>query len=220
MRLLLLRHGQTPSNVRGLVDTGVPGARLTALGERQAAAVPAALEGRRIDAIAVSTLVRTALTAAPLADRLNLAPTTYDGLREVDAGDLEMSSGHEAHQAYLSTVFAWARGDTHRRMPGGPDGATFLARFDDAVAQVVSAGGSTVVVVSHGAAIRCWAAARVAGLDVDDVEQRPLANTGAIEIDGDPASGWRLVAWSTDPLGGPTLRDDAGEDPTGEPLDA
>ncbi|MBO3090075.1 histidine phosphatase family protein [Cellulomonas dongxiuzhuiae] len=220
MRLLLLRHGQTQSNVRGLVDTAIPGPGLTALGERQAAAVPAALEGRRIDAIAISTLLRTALTAAPLADRLNLAPTTYDGLREVDAGDLEMSSGHEAHQAYISTVFAWARGDTHRRMPGGPDGATFLARFDDAVAQVVSAGGSTAVVVSHGAAIRCWAAARVAGLDVDDVERTSLDNTGAIEIDGDPAGGWRLVAWSTDPLGGPTLRDDAGDDPTGEPLDA
>lgn len=220
MRLLLLRHGQTPSNVRGIVDTGMPGPRLTALGERQAAAVPQALQGRNVDAIAVSTLLRTALTAAPLAERLNLVPTTHDGLREVEAGDLEMSSGHEAHQAYLSTVFAWARGDTGRRMPGGPDGATFLARFDDAVGQVVAGGGSTAVVVSHGAAIRCWVAARVAGLDVDHVEHTTLVNTGVIEVDGDPAAGWRFVAWSTDPLGGPTLRDDTGADPTGEPLDA
>ena len=31
MRLLLIRHGQTPSNVDYLLDTAVPGAGLTAL---------------------------------------------------------------------------------------------------------------------------------------------------------------------------------------------
>ena len=40
MRLLLVRHGQTPSNVAGLLDTALPGPGLTALGTRQAAAIP------------------------------------------------------------------------------------------------------------------------------------------------------------------------------------
>ena len=43
MRLLLIRHGQTPSNLKFLLDTAVPGAALTELGERQAAALPEAL---------------------------------------------------------------------------------------------------------------------------------------------------------------------------------
>ena len=34
MRLLLLRHGQTHSNVSGALDTGAPGADLTELGRR------------------------------------------------------------------------------------------------------------------------------------------------------------------------------------------
>lgn len=43
MRLLLVRHGETPSNVDRLLDTAVPGPGLTRLGERQAAALPEAL---------------------------------------------------------------------------------------------------------------------------------------------------------------------------------
>lgn len=65
MRLLLVRHGQTPSNVEFLLDTAVPGPGLTALGERQAAALPEALADEDIEALYVSTLVRTQLTAAP-----------------------------------------------------------------------------------------------------------------------------------------------------------
>ncbi|GIG20009.1 isomerase [Cellulomonas chitinilytica] len=219
MRLLLIRHGQTPSNVHGLLDTAAPGPGLTVLGERQAAAVPHALDGRGIDAIAVSPLVRTSLTAAPLAEARGLAPVTYDGLREVEAGSLEMESHHEAHQRYLGTVFAWARGDVTRRMPGGPDGVEFLGRYDDAVAQIASAGGDTVVAVSHGAAIRCWASARVAGIDVDVVERTSLQNTGLVEIDGDPTRGWELVSWHPDPLGGLRLAARAADDPTGEAVD-
>ena len=52
MKLLLIRHGQTPSNVRGLLDTGAPGAELTKLGHEQARALPKALDGEPIDSIA------------------------------------------------------------------------------------------------------------------------------------------------------------------------
>ena len=66
MRLLLVRHGQTPANVLGVLDTAVPGPGLTDLGRRQAAALPEALAEERIDAIVVTDLVRTHETAAPL----------------------------------------------------------------------------------------------------------------------------------------------------------
>ncbi|MFC8597842.1 histidine phosphatase family protein [Isoptericola sp. NPDC057191] len=219
MRLLLLRHGQTPSNVAGLLDTGAPGPRLTPLGEAQAAAVPRALEGRRIDALAVSSLLRTTLTAQPLADDRTLRPTVLDGLREIEAGALEMSADLADHHTYLETVFAWSRGDRSRRMPGGPDGDAFLARFDDAVAALADHDHDVVLAVSHGAAIRSWSSARVRGLDVDEVEHTPLANTGLIEVEGDPASGWRLVDWVREPVGGERLDAVVANDPTGEPVD-
>ncbi|MFE5340273.1 histidine phosphatase family protein [Isoptericola sp. NPDC056578] len=219
MRLLLLRHGQTPSNVAGLLDTGAPGPRLTPLGEQQAAAVPTALRERRIDALAVSSLVRTSDTVGPLAAARDLRPTVLDGLREVEAGSLEMSSDLADHHTYLETVFAWSRGDRSRRMPGGPDGDAFLARFDDSVAALAARDHDVVLAVSHGAAIRSWSGARVRGLDVEELAHTPLANTGLIEVEGDPGSGWRLVDWHREPVGGALLDAVVAHDPTGEPVD-
>jgi probable phosphoglycerate mutase len=219
MRLLLLRHGQTPSNVKGLLDTANPGPGLTALGERQAAAVPEALRDRRVDAIAVSPLVRTALTAAPLAQVRGIEPLTVEGLEEIEAGGLEMAGDHEAHRRYLGTAFAWARGDVGRVMPGGTDGRMFFERYDRAVAAIAARGEDNVVVISHGAAIRAWASARVTGVDIDLVERSALANTGLVEIDGDPSEGWRLVAWTAGPVGGHELDSAVADDPTGEPVE-
>ncbi|MFI2486962.1 histidine phosphatase family protein [Promicromonospora kroppenstedtii] len=219
MRLLLLRHGQTPSNVKGLLDTAVPGPGLTLLGEKQAAAVPGALRDREIGAIAVSSMIRTSFTAAPLAKDRGIEPVKLPGLREIEAGDLEMADSHEAHLRYLDTLFAWARGDVSRAMPGAPDGRAFLQRYDDAIAQLAAQGADSVVAVSHGAAIRAWAAARVGGVDVDHAERTPLANTGTVEVEGDPESGWRLVSWVAEPVGGAELAPLVADDPTGEPVE-
>ena len=43
MRILFIRHGQTPANVAGILATDHPGPGLTELGEQQAAALPNAL---------------------------------------------------------------------------------------------------------------------------------------------------------------------------------
>ena len=64
MRVMLVRHGQTSSNARGLLDTAAPGADLTDLGREQAAALVDLLDGQRVDAIFASTLVRSQQTAA------------------------------------------------------------------------------------------------------------------------------------------------------------
>lgn len=219
MRLLLVRHGQTPSNVAGLLDTDRPGPGLTPLGHRQAAAVPAALDDARVDGVAVSTLVRTTLTATPLLEQRGLEPLVLDDLREIEAGELEMAGDADAVRRYLTTVFAWGRGDLACRMPGGPDGAEFVRRYDAAVAAVADAGWEHAVVVSHGAAIRSWLTVRAAGLDVEQVARTPLPNTGLVEVEGDPVSGWRVVRWSDGPVGGTHLDAVHADDPTGEPVD-
>src|ERR1700712_5377095 len=79
MRLLLIRHGQTPANVLGQLNTRKPGPGLTTIGAKQAAAVPGALQGDQIGAIFASTLIRTQLTAGPLSEELGLPVTVLDG---------------------------------------------------------------------------------------------------------------------------------------------
>lgn len=197
MRLLLIRHGQTPSNVGRLLDTAVPGPGLTPLGERQAAALPAALAGEDIEVLYASTLVRTQLTAAPLAATRRLAVLVRDGLRELSAGDLEMVPGEsEAGQLYMRTVFAWAAGDTGLRMPGGEVGTEALARYDAVITEAARSGAGTVAMVSHGAAIRLWTAARADNVDVPFAAARPLENTGVVVVEGSPSDGWRALSWA------------------------
>ena len=76
MRLLLIRHGQTPHNVTGALDTAYPGAGLTELGQRQAAAVPASLADEDVSAVYASPLVRTQLTGTPLAQERGIGQNT------------------------------------------------------------------------------------------------------------------------------------------------
>lgn len=216
MRLLLIRHGQTPSNVAHLLDTAVPGPGLTELGERQAAALPEALAQERIDALYASTQLRAQLTATPLAEHAGLEIRVRDGIREVSAGDLEMRGDHEAVETYLTTILAWSDGKTDLRMPGGENGVEALGRFDAVVAEAAGTGAETVAMVSHGAAIRTWVAARAENLGTEFAGAHALRNTGVVVLTGSPGEGWRVLHWEDRPLGPGDSRPEA-TGPTGEP---
>ena len=225
MRLLLIRHGQTPGNVLGQLDTAHPGPGLTELGERQAAALARSLANEQIDLLYASTLIRTQITAAPLSTLRGLEIQVLEGLREIEAGSLEKLTDKESHLRYLGTVFGWAGGELHRRMPAGPSGHEFFERFDASIARIAdaasaeNAGGSgTVAVVSHGAAIRVWAGLRATNLEAGFAARHVLANTGIVALEGDPDAGWRLIHWDDSPVGGLALVDPTAEDPTGRTL--
>ncbi|MFF9813434.1 histidine phosphatase family protein [Streptomyces sp. NPDC014006] len=216
MRLLLVRHAETPSNVRHLLDTAAPGPALTALGEQQAAALPDALAGEDITALYVSPLIRTRLTAAPLAAAHGLDVRVRDGIREVTAGDLEMLPGDSPQaELYMKTVFAWAAGDTALRLPGGESGEEVLERFDTVVAEATATGASTAALVSHGAVIRLWTAARAANVDVPFAAAHPLRNTGVVALEGSPSAGWTALTWADE-----TVAPSGEAGPTGEAVPA
>ncbi len=207
MRLFLIRHGQTPANVLGQLDTAHPGPGLTDLGSRQASAIPDALRLESIDAIFASTLVRTQLTAQPLAAALRLDVQVADGLHEIEAGALEGLSDPASLRSYFETVLTWGTGNLTARMPGGPDGNSFFARFDADIA-TAAAGADTAAVFSHGAAIRVWTAARANNVSPMFAGTTDLENTGVVELSGSPENGWTLVSWvglSVGSPGGPQL---------------
>lgn len=216
MRLFLLRHGQTHGNVSGALDTAFPGLGLTELGKRQAVAAARALGDAGIGAIAISTLGRTAETAAPIATELGMSPVEHDGLREISAGDFEMRADEDAIVGYLGTVARWLDGDLERPMPGGETGTHFLARYDAAISSTCEVGVDVALVVSHGAAIRTWVTHRARG-DHAPIHEG-LHNTGCITLDGSPDDGWTIVSWKQEPIGGAWLDDTSAPDPTGEDL--
>ncbi|MGN0064854.1 MAG: histidine phosphatase family protein [Nocardioides sp.] len=214
MRLLLMRHGQTHANVSGQLDTAHPGLDLTALGQRQATAAAQALGESSIESIYVSSRVRTHQTAAPSAQVRRYAPTEMAGLEEIQAGDFEMLNDAESIHGYIATVTSWISGDLAVRMPGGETGHQFLERYDAAIERIVQAGHDAAMVVSHGAAIRTWTAARMLAGSVIPNPTSPLHNTALIVLEGDHRSGWRLEEWHGEPYGGAFLDDSSALDPT------
>ncbi|MEO7349806.1 MAG: histidine phosphatase family protein [Terrimesophilobacter sp.] len=196
MRLLLIRHGETPGNVLGQLDTAHPGPGLTDVGMRQARLLLTTLADVSVDAVFASTLIRTRLTAAPLAEARHLPVQIRDGLHEIEAGDLELRSDHESILRYRHTLYRWGLGDLSAAMPGGPDGHSFFDRFDADITEISGSGAHTAVVFSHGAAIRAWVSNRAKNITPIFGAENQLHNTEVVILEGSSVEGWNLRAWA------------------------
>ena len=190
MRLLLIRHGQTQSNVNRELDTAFPGAPLNETGLAQAEALVEALAHERIDALYCSTLTRAQQTAAPLAAARALEAVIVDGIQEIAAGVEEMSTNW---QPYVDMLNSWSPTNLDVGLEGGETARQFVTRFTNAVAAMEQAGDEHVALVSHGAALRVWAITQDPSIGFDLAP--PLANTQWITLNGSLTTGWRIERW-------------------------
>ena len=90
--ILLIRHGESQAYTPGVpfpMADGHGDPPLAPNGHEQAKLLADRLASASIDAIYVTTLRRTAQTAAPLAERLGLTPAVEPDLREVHLGEWE-----------------------------------------------------------------------------------------------------------------------------------
>jgi probable phosphoglycerate mutase len=207
VRLILLRHGQTQSNVDHLIDTAVPGPFLTDLGLLEAAAVPEALAKERIDAIYVSTQHRSQQTGAPLAAARGMEPNIREGIREISAGDYDGQTDKEIVAKFVAIEAAWVAGQLDLRMPGADTGHEVITRFNGVIQEAFDAGHESVILVSHGSMIRTWAAYSAKNIAADFVPKNPLHNTGMIVLEGTPTDGWNVVTWVDEAIGGAAVDD-------------
>jgi probable phosphoglycerate mutase len=194
VRLIIIRHGQTSSNTRHLLDTGYPGAPLNEVGLAQARALVGALAGEPIEAIMASDLTRARQTAEPLAAARGLEIIEHPGLREIYAGDFDMDVDWEP---YLGLIQAWPADPANpdRRIPGGESAAGFFQRFDGAVRQLAETGYGCAALVSHGGALLTWLFGRAAGLPHDDPGRLALGNTANLVLE-DGGGSWRVERWA------------------------
>jgi probable phosphoglycerate mutase len=155
--LLLVRHGESmPARIDQLVARmdGHSDPVLAPEGREQARLLADRLALERIDAIYVTTLRRTAETAAPLAERLGIEPRVEPDLREIYLGEWE----GVAFRKYVSErhpiavrMFLEQRWDV---IPGAESNDGFAARVRAGLERIVAAHpGERVVVVVHGGVI-------------------------------------------------------------------
>ncbi|MEQ3551255.1 histidine phosphatase family protein [Pseudonocardia nematodicida] len=199
VRLVLVRHGRTPSNVRHALDTKVPGPPLDELGREQAREVAGLLADWPVRALYASRATRAQETAAPIGAALGTRVQELPGTHEVFVGDLD-NRDDDAARAIFDEVFeSWWDGDPGRPMPGGESAEDVWARFLPDVERVLDGVTSgAVVLVSHGAVIRVVTQALLgASADSGLGRDNPVPNTGRVVLRRDPG-GWALELW--DPM--------------------
>lgn len=194
MRLLLVRHGETASNIERKLDTAMPGPPLTELGQKQARELSDILAAsENISAIYASIGLRAQQTAAPTAERLGLPVQILDGIHEIQVGSLEGRNDTEAYKTYLDTVIKWAEGALDVAFPGGGEtGQQVLDRFLGAIDSIRQDG--TVMVVTHGGAGRMGALALASNVPVELAENL-LPNTGVVVLES-ADDGWVCRSWA------------------------
>ncbi|MFB9906460.1 histidine phosphatase family protein [Allokutzneria oryzae] len=196
LRLVLVRHGQTQSNVDLVLDAVLPGPPLTAEGHRQALKVGVELADEPVRAVYASEAVRARETAAPIADAHGLDVVVVPGVHEVQLGELQGRNDMESVERYREVFGTWLAGDLDRPMPGGGEtGRQIRERFLDALDRITAEHPEgTVVLVSHGGVLRFMAGQLVEGLDNQLVGRAYLPNTGRVVLQDD-GDGWRCLEW-------------------------
>ncbi|MDX2357848.1 histidine phosphatase family protein [Dietzia sp. PP-33] len=205
-RLHLVRHGQTPSNVAGALDTALPGAPLTELGRTQAETVGDELAGSGISPSVVlcSEAARARETAGLIAEAMGLSTQAVPGMYEVQAGQFEMRTGAEALLAYNRVVRDWLEdGELTACLPGGESAHDVRDRAMPVVSELRESyldNGTDVVLVVHGTLMRMIAVFAGAVPSQWALDNR-IPNCGVIELAPD-RGGWSCERWG-DHLGRP-----------------
>lgn len=201
MKLQLVRHAESTSNVLRTLNTKMPGPPLTAQGRAQAEALAEGLAAEPVVAVYCSVAVRAQQTAAPVAARHGLEVQVIEGVQEIFVGDLEDRGDAAGIDAYARVFYPWTLGELELSMPGGESGLQVRDRFLDAVSQVRAKHeqehpDGTVVLVSHGGAMRLCAELLADNVPPNLAEAGLLPNTGSIVLATTDGGGWHCVAWA------------------------
>jgi probable phosphoglycerate mutase len=158
IEIVLVRHGASEAAVEGqpfeLLE-GQADPALSQAGARQAKAVAAHLAAEPLAGLFVTSLRRTAQTAAPLAAATGLQPVCVPELREVHLGELDGGAFRIALRRgdpRVAEVFAQQRWDV---IPGAETMAAFEQRTRAGIDRILAGRqpGETVAAVVHGGVI-------------------------------------------------------------------
>jgi broad specificity phosphatase PhoE len=182
MGILLVRHGETPSNRDRIMQ--LESTPLSAQGMRQAELLAARLERLGVARVLCSDLERARMTAAPLVALTGAPLSLTPLLRERDFGALRGTP----YSALTSDPFA-----SEFVPPGGESWPDFYARAAEAFAFVCATRRDMgeertgrLVVITHGLVLRAWIERHVPW--PEDAGERPhlFANTSVTELAAEP----------------------------------
>lgn len=155
MLQILIRHGESVSNVEGRVQ-GQEDVALSAFGQTQAEAVAAwsrvefSGEAPPIEEVWSSPLVRARETASRIAAALGLPLRIDDRLRELHAGIFQGHLWADLEQHFPEAVACWRSGDVEYAIPGGESRAQLAARGHAVLESLAAREVGRMIIVAHG----------------------------------------------------------------------
>ena len=159
--LLLIRHGQSTANERGIWQ-GQMEFPLSEVGRWQAHRLGRALAGERFDGFYSSPLARAFETAEIVGREVSFpgAIVAIEGLMERHGGSLEGTTHaqREARNPELVKKFLALPEEERWTLVGAETDEAVLERFERAISDIRTrhAAGARIVVVSHGGAMRVY----------------------------------------------------------------
>lgn len=197
-RLVVLRHGQTVSNAKGIWQ-GQLDHDLSELGREQARAAAAAIADLRPSRVVSSDLARARDTAEEVAAAAGgLEVATDPRWREIHAGGWQGLTAEQVHAQYPEDAERLMTGEDFRRGGHGESLADVAERTRPALAELTAAmePRECVVIATHGVTGRS-VVAELVGLG-QSLAWRVLGGFGnchwALLEEG--RGGWRIARWN------------------------
>ena len=153
-QLILVRHGETLHNVRGIAQ-GWNDSGFSEVGSSQVRALAQRLRAFGPTALYTSTLERARATAEAISRETGLSAIGLDDLREMNCGRWEGMSFLKVREDDAELYRQWIS-DPEACCPGGESHAGLRRRMEKALATIDADDGANArpVVVSHATAIR------------------------------------------------------------------
>lgn len=196
-RVILIRHGETVDNARGIAQ-GWSDSALSERGQQQVGLVAQRLQSIGLTHLVSSPLPRALTTAQAIAEQVDLDLVVLDDFREMNCGDWEGLSFELVRKNDPEFHRVWSS-DPSVACPNGESFEHVLVRVRRGlirVQQILDGGASkaTVGIVSHGTAIRI-AATEMLGLPLSFARQFAQDNT-AVNIFEWRGDRYVLKAWN------------------------
>lgn len=154
IEIIVVRHGSAAfrGDSSEILIGGQSDPPLAPRGHEQAQLVADYLSDVNAGALCISTLTRTAETAAPIARALGLTPRVVPDLREIMLGSWEVGGLAGRDDALVDEVFKSERWEI---IPGAESTQVFADRVSAGLTEVAAAAGDSpaAITVTHGAVI-------------------------------------------------------------------
>lgn len=204
MKLYLIRHAQSESNVLKTLNTALPGPPLTELGREQAAALAERLADEPVRAVYASMATRAQQTATPVAEVFGMRVQPVEGVHEINVGELEDRADEDALKAFAKVMHSWTQGDLDVPLPGGESGTQVRDRYRKAVADLrakheAADADGVVVLVGHGGSIRLAAEWLCDNVLPELADASLIPNTGIVQLES-VEGGWHCLRWVDAPV--------------------